>query len=122
MSKLDWAKALAGEGASNEELVKWLYKLDKNEFEMWWGPTKPFPSFWEWLVEQVRREANPEKSSEQEAGGMMTDPRNEYVFNVDVWLLAESYAEAQELADEILKEISLREEVTAVEREHVEYM
>lgn len=64
--KIDWAKALAGEDATTEDIAKWLYALDKNEFQMWWGPSKPFPSFDEWLVEQVSREANPGKIAEEE--------------------------------------------------------
>lgn len=52
MSKLDMARAFAGPDASDEEIVKCLYRLDKFEHEFWWGTDDPkhsFPGFREWV-------------------------------------------------------------------------
>lgn len=43
------ARVMAGEGASEEELVRWWYRIDLFEHRLWYGQTKPFPEFDEWL-------------------------------------------------------------------------
>lgn len=54
MTLIDMARAFAGgEDASDEEVVKMAYALDKSTFEFWWGKDHPehrFPSFADWLA------------------------------------------------------------------------
>lgn len=50
----------------------------------------------------------------------MLNPKKEFVFNLDVWVLADSMTSAQELAEKIRKAILKMDDVTVAEREAVE--
>jgi len=49
---LAMARAFAGPDASDAGVAWMLYKLLRVEHEMWWGETKSFPAFDEWLQRQ----------------------------------------------------------------------
>lgn len=49
---LDLARALAGPDASDEAVVRQLYAVRKREHEWWYGTSRPFPEFEDWLLRQ----------------------------------------------------------------------
>ena len=51
------ARAFAGPDAPDAEVVAWLYRVKRFEHEFWWGKDREpqFPSFDEWLGEQMEK-------------------------------------------------------------------
>lgn len=53
MSKISLARELAGPGASEEDIVRHVYALDKHEHLVFYGPDKPVPGFWQWVEQKT---------------------------------------------------------------------